>query len=361
MEESQTPVFVQNAQNNPMPEPMPSQNPPVEGQKPKRATGKLIGIIVILLLLTGLIIAATKVDFTIIADAISGSNFTPTSEMKALIDELKLTEDGRRIMMATHPELQESEAFNKNCNSNDPGTSVLGCYANNHIYVYNITHQDLEGIRQTTLAHELLHAVWSRMRRYERAELEADLATIHDSDANIKKKLLLYDEASFYDELHSVVGTQIAPDQMSETLRNHYSKYFSYFGSIVSFYNSYSTVYESAVDRANELKTIIEEHSEKCQMLLSEYEAEKNRLNNDIDNFNQRANTPGGFATQEEFDSLHSKLLGRQNELLAKLQTMNAYIEETNKYIAEYNANIARTAEYIQSIDSNSEKPKETN
>ena len=96
-------------------------------------------------------------------------------------------------------------------------------------------------------------------------------------------------------------------------------------------------------------------------MLLSEYEAEKNRLNNDIDNFNQRANTPGGFATQEEFNSLHSQLLGRQNELLAKLQTMNAYIEETNKYIAEYNANITRTAEYIQSIDSNSEKPKETN
>ena len=37
-------------------------------------------------------------------------------------------------------------------------TAVLGCYANREISIFNVTDQRLDGIREVTAAHEMLHA-----------------------------------------------------------------------------------------------------------------------------------------------------------------------------------------------------------
>ena len=167
MENNSNPIFTANEDgalvaNDNIPETQPQVVPEQVADQPpakKKSVKKLVSLIIVLLILAGLIFAASRIDYTVVIDNIAGSNYVATEEMQKLIDALDLTEDGRRIFYATHPELQESEAFNSNCDSDDSESLVLGCYKNNHIYAYNVKNSDLDGIRQTTLAHELLHAV----------------------------------------------------------------------------------------------------------------------------------------------------------------------------------------------------------
>ena len=97
-----------------------------------------------------------------------GHDYVPTSEMGEIEKKLNLTERGEFLFKASRPELNNSDEFNRNCLSHNAEMAVLGCYTNNTVYVYDITEAELDGIRELTTAHELLHAVFLRMDEKER-------------------------------------------------------------------------------------------------------------------------------------------------------------------------------------------------
>ncbi|MBP5633406.1 hypothetical protein J6X13_00520 [Candidatus Saccharibacteria bacterium] len=298
-------------------------------------------------------VAITQIDYSAIFDEISSMGYEPSSELDDIVADLRLTEKGMRIFKATRAELQEAEDFNKNCPNADGNYYVLGCYNDGHVYIYNIKHKDLPGIRQSTLAHELLHAVWSRMSARERDELKSSLDAVYSSNEDVAEHLKLYDEDSFYDELHSIAGTQVDQSQMSPLLASHYAKYFERQSKVYTFFADYSNRFKAIKARVAELEESIAAKRASYEEFLKQYEADNAKLSQDITDFTVRAqSTNNGFSSVEEFNAKRQELLNRQSEMQVRYNELIERVNEINKEVNEYNSNILRNKEYQKVMNS---------
>ena len=80
------------------------------------------------------------------------------------MDRLELTDRGLLVFKSTQPVLQNRDEFiESGCNDVHDTTSTLGCYDSTNIYIYNSENSELAGLEESTAAHELLHAIWSRL------------------------------------------------------------------------------------------------------------------------------------------------------------------------------------------------------
>ena len=358
MDNNTEPNFVESERgiilNSPLPEDG-VRNNPTEQKPRKKHEAKIVGFILLLLVIGGLAFVATQIDYTAIADTIAANGYEAPEELSKLIEEIDLTDDGMRILKASRPELQEADAFNQNCTVITDGTTVLGCYHDKRIYVYNIQKTELNGIRQTTLAHELLHAIWERMSYTERQAILPSLKSVYDGSEMLQRDLEKTSPDSFDDELHSRVGTQLDPEKMPEDLRTHYAKYFKQPAKIFAFYDKYNSIFEDFKKQAEELLAIIDEHHTKYDEMLAEYEAEFKQWTLDKNDFNQRASS-GAIATTEQFKAERTALINRQDELQKKRNVIIEYAKETNNYVDTYNSSVRFFNELQDSIIS---KPSE--
>jgi hypothetical protein len=328
--------------------------PPKKEKKPV-----LIKVIAFVAVTALVAFALTQIDYTAISDNLSSIGFELSPEMQTLVDDLQLTDEGRRILMATRPELQDADDFNQNCVNLDTSSSILGCYSNGSIFIYNISRKELSGIRQVTLAHELLHAVWQRMGRSERSALEASLKSVYDSNAEVHDHLDLYDSSDMYDELHSTIGSQVSAEVMPEDLRLHYQKYFTNQKVLADFYDGYYSVFRQTDERLKTLEADIATHRETLNTMEQNYTLQNAQLTNDINDFNSRARN-GGFATLTEFYNERERLLARKTEQQEEYQNIMNYTREANALINEYNSLVVRKNDLYKSIDSNVTAPTDT-
>ena len=296
-------------------------------------------------------VAITQIDYSAIFDEISSMGYEPSSELDDIVADLRLTEKGMRIFKATRAELQEAKDFNKNCPNADGNYYVLGCYNDGHVYIYNIKHKDLPGIRQSTLAHELLHAVWSRMSAHERDELKSSLDAVYSSNEDVAEHLKLYDEESFYDELHSIAGTQVDQSQMSPLLASHYAKYFEKQSKVYTFFADYSNRFKAIKARIAELEESITAKKAEYEEVLRAYEADNAKLTQDIEDYKARANS-GTFDPPERAREVADEILKRQAEMRVRYNEIIERVNEINKEVNEYNSNILRNKEYQKVMNS---------
>ena len=332
-------------------EPLP---PPQKEKKP--AILKVAAFVIVSALVA---FAMTQIDYTAISDNLTAIGYELSPEMQALVNDLQLTKEGERILMATRPELQEAEDFNQNCVNLDSSSSILGCYSNNRIFIYNISRNELKGIRQVTLAHELLHAVWQRMSRTDQESLEASLKGIYDSNAEVHEHLEMYGDNDLYDELHSTIGSQLAADEMPENLQQHYAKIFSNQKVLADFYNGYYSVFRETNERIKTLDADIKTHRTTLREMETNYSLQNAQLTNDINDFNSRARN-GGFATLTEFYNEREQLLARKAAQQEEYQNILNYTNEANALINEYNTLVVRKNDLYKSMDSNVDAPTET-
>ena len=107
-----------------------------------------------------------------IYDYFAAQAFTPSAEVGAIHDSLRLTDQASNILYASQPKLQSGEDFNQSCKSTERTAAILGCYHLSRIYVYNITNAELVGANEVTTAHEMLHAAYERLNVFERTHVD---------------------------------------------------------------------------------------------------------------------------------------------------------------------------------------------
>lgn len=294
-------------------------------------------------------------------DYIKASSFTPSGEMQGIIDELDLTDRGVRTFRAVRPNLASRTVFNEKCNSHDSEIYVLGCYVTGDdiIYLYNIEVPELNGVRESTAAHELLHAVYNRLPFWEKNDLNSKLRKVYDSldeKSDIKTSMELYSDEEFYDELHSRIGTEIK--ELPAELENHYAKIFNDQDKIVDFYNKYSGTFKALEKEMETLGSKIEEGKRYIDEETARLDALANELNKKIEDYNKRvAAGSNGSAIQTEGNNLQKEI----SELEDMYKKLNEYINEYNKMIDEYNSNVIQTNDILDSINSNSSKVEMVN
>jgi len=290
-----------------------------------------------------------------IVDQLTIWQYPTSGEIVELVNRSGMNNEGKFIYAASRPSIESTQIFNNVCSSIENTMSILGCYTNNRIYVYDVTDKELDGIREVTATHEALHAVYARLSTEEKQYLEKLLDAEYkklESDEEYKDRMEFYartEPGEKYNELHSVIGTEIS--NISDDLETYYARFFSDRQKVVSLYKKYSAVFQKLNDRAEELSQQLNDLTNSINDRVAKYNIAVALLNTDIDEFNKMAND-GSFESQTQFYQARQRLVTRSESIESERLSINDDISTYNKILKEYNSNAAKSEKLYNSIDS---------
>jgi hypothetical protein len=320
--------------------------------QPKRHSS--VTSLVILIVLIALS-AFVWMNHQYLVDTVSFWRFQPSSEVATIASRAVLSDSGKFLFYASQPSIDEKVTFNNECERKESGTAILGCYVNERIYLYNVTDQRLDGIKEVTAAHEMLHAVYERMSDSDRSTVnglvEAEYQKLK-SNPDYAERMAFYDRTEPGErdnELHSIIGTEIGP--ISADLEAHYAKYFGDRSKVVGFYNSYNSAFSKLGAEAKTLSAQLDAINVKIKNASDKYNSDVKDLNGSIGAFNQRA-ASGSFSSQAQFNTERATLVARANTVASERDAINAMIDQYNTYRDQYNNIVTQSNDLYKSIDS---------
>lgn len=254
----------------------------------------------------------------LILDHVSVWQYKPTEEITAFVDRTAMNEKGEFLFYASQPSLEGTQAFNSKCSRIEKSTAILGCYDGSRIFVYDVPNPRLDGIREVTSAHEMLHAAYMRMSDTERNTINALVETEYAklrNDNNFAERMAFYartEPGERDNELHSIIGTEVA--SVSTELEEHYRKYFDDRSKVVALHAQYASIFAELQARSQELSVQLTALAASIEANTAIYNRDVKQLNEDIASFNSRANK-GEFSSQAEFNNERSRLTARATAL----------------------------------------------
>ncbi len=275
-----------------------------------------------------------------VVDMMTVWRFTPSTAIASLATRSGMSETGKFLFYASQPQIDNKEQFNTHCHRMIEKTAVLGCYTMRRIYVYDITDPRLDGIKEVTAAHEMLHAAYDRLSDSEQARVDRliETETAHITDPKLRERLALYEKTEpgeRNNELHSIIATEIRT--ISPELEKYFSQYFEDRNKIVTLAESYAQVFKELEDQQTKLIQEITDLSARIDAAAQQYKRDSSALATVIDGFNKRAQN-GDFTSQAAFDAERQRLISRQTKLNQTREQVNAdialYNQKKNELVA---------------------------
>lgn len=310
--------------------------------------------IVLLGLCIGLVIAGGWAYFNrqLLKDRYSVYQYPLQAQTAALLPNLELTDRGQFIYKASRPELLEAQNFNQACsNVAREHSIVLGCYTRQRVYIYNVKDARLNGVKEVTAAHELLHAMYERLPENEKVQLNQQLRTAAASieDERFINTLNLYKKTEpdqVENELHSILGTEIAV--LPSALEDHYKKYFTDRAQIVKYAQQYEATF---TDIDNQIKTFDEKLTSLKQQ-KDQLEASLAAQQREIENEKARLDSLQANQQVEQFNEAvpgYNQRVRSYNDTITQLK---AVINDYNDIVTKRNALASTQNDLIKQLDS---------
>lgn len=290
-----------------------------------------------------------------IADHISVWQYQPSSEVIELADRSRMSDDGRFLFYASRPELLEADRFNDMCASHDPESATLGCYRNGMIYIYDIHDERLDGIREVTAAHEMLHAAYARFSDSERKEIDRLTDEAYDKVKTNKlaNRLDMYDRnqpGTRYIELHAILGTEFR--DITPELESHYSEYFDDRLAVVSLHESYEVQFTEREARAAAIRQELNRIADAVEAESAAYNRDVQVLSRDIEDFNARTSQVNSELEHRQLVAERERLVARTSELESRRTQIDSMIVEYDSMVEEYNSIATEVKDLTESLDS---------
>jgi hypothetical protein len=288
-------------------------------------------------------------------DQLTVWNYQPTAAIQAINTEVQFTDKGQFTFYATRPAVAEPSEFNGKCPRQEAGSPILGCYTTeDRIYVFNVTNAQLEGMKEVTAAHEMLHAAWRRMSADEQNKVGALLTAAYEKSASteLRERMGYYQRTEpeeISNELHSILGTEVG--DLGTELEGYYGQYFKDRKIILALHAKYNTVYQSLYSRADTLYTEMQALSASIETRSVAYDRDVAQLSSDITRFNARANS-GNFNSTSQFNSEKAALVARSNQLEARRNAISADIVAYDTLYDEYKTLSSQIELLNNSVDS---------
>ena len=300
--------------------------------RPQRSLSLISLVIILLAVVVSVLLLLYKQQ---VIDNVRAWQFTPSSRIVEIRNALKLTSLGKLYFDSSQPAVESADGFNQNCPQSEPNNPVVGCYSNQLIYVYDVKDNRLDGIEETTAAHELLHAAYERMSDIERDEINTALDKAYKSikTKELETRMEYYrknEPGEEYNELHSILGTEFT--QIGSTLEAHYAKYFEDRGAVLTWYQNYQSVFVQTTKKLDTLAVSINKRTAKVNAKITAFKRDQASLNADIAAFERRR-----FTSQQEFDAERAALLSRQDALNARVLPLKNEVAAIEKLRKEYN------------------------
>lgn len=320
----------------------------------KRKTG-LLSLVTSLLLICAAVFAWFNQQYII--DSIAFWQYEPTAEIEQIAKRTTLTNDGVFHFYAAQPTISSGESYNAICNAQpEQNTAIVGCYAKQKIYLYDVNDPRLDGIKDVTAAHEMLHAIYDRLSSKEKSAINTVLESKYNElkdDPGYSERMNYYARAEpgqKYNELHSIIGTERS--DVGDVLEKHYRKYFHDRQKIVSLYEKYSGVFKELETKRKQLAEQLDSLRNQIEQETERYILETEKLSSDIDRFNKRAET-GGFTSMMQFNNERLLLVDRSAILSSKRAEINKRVAQLNVLVDEYNQSVTQSNELYKSMNSN--------
>lgn len=310
------------------------------------------------LLLAIVLIAGAFLIFTqrqALADHVSVWQYDPSPEVASMADRVSMSERGRFLFYASQPELLEAASFNSYCADHDPQGATLGCYRDGLIYIYDIDDDRLDGIKEVTAAHEMLHAAYARLSAKEKERINQliDQAYEQLQDEKLEARLKLYDKSqpgTRYVELHAIIGTEYA--EVTGGLEAHYGEFFDDRQAVTALHKSYAEQFTAREARAAEISQELNSLADRIESGSVTYNRDVQTLSRDIGSFNQRASRVSSEADRSRLLRERDDLISRTAELETRRGQIDGLIARYNELVKEYNSIATEVKELNQSIDS---------
>lgn len=290
-----------------------------------------------------------------VLDQVTVWQYKPSNDIVQLADRSGMNDTGKFYFYASEPKVEAASPFNKDCGTTETSTAILGCYNGRNIFIYNVTNTELTGIKETTAAHEMLHAAYARLndgeKKYVDGLLEAEYQSLK-SDKNFATRMAFYDKTEPGErdnELHSVIGTEVT--SIGGDLEQYYNKYFVNRSKVLAMHNSYASVFASLQAESDSLSKQLTDLGNTITQQTQDYNARVAALKVAITSFNQRANN-GDFSSKAAFDSERATLVAQANQLDQMRETINTEIAEYNNLRNKLQSVASQSAALNQSIDS---------
>lgn len=280
-------------------------------------------------------------------------NYQAPSAITALATDDTMTDTAKHYFYVNHPLLESKQAFNVHCADKSEETAVLGCYHGNRqgIYLYAVTDERLNGVRQVTAAHEMLHQAYDRLSSADRKWIDRMLQDYYDHDLRdeaIKTKLDSYRKqgADILNEMHSIFGTEIL--NLPLPLENYYKRYFTDRQKIVVYAESYQAEFSRRKEEVVQydaqlagLKDRIDANKSELNAKLSELKSREKQINQDVANRNQ---------AQYDLDvQAYNVLVEAYNK---ELSSTHSLIEQYNQIVATRNDIAVQEQQLQEALDS---------
>ena len=301
--------------------------------EPSKRSRQVVSGSFIRLLLSAVLITASVwlyLHRQFVLDQLTAWRFTPSSEMQAVADGVRFTDRGYFLLDATRPELRDRDSFNVACTSESAEhTAVLGCYSAGRTYIFDIDNEQLDGIKEVTTAHEMLHAAYERLSESERQRVNKllEAQSLGASEPRIAELMASYaktEPGERLNELHSILGTELI--SLSPQLETYYRQYFADRSAVVRMATSYQSVFEDLTSRQEVLVSELNKLADSIDAASTSYSRSQTVLNADVQSFNSRARS--GSMTREQYDLERSELSERQNQLKREYDAIQSLISE---------------------------------
>ncbi|MDB5161418.1 MAG: hypothetical protein JWO96_798 [Candidatus Saccharibacteria bacterium] len=306
-----------------------------------RLTRRLVGIAATALVLLGLVAAVARAQS--IEDWFRLRGYQPPAQIAAIATEDSLTPYGRHVLYVTHPKLDgDSASFLRDCSQAEQ-TIVLGCYhsgasllsSDSFLFVKDVKDPRLQGVRQVTAAHEMLHAAYDRLSGNEKKTIDAQLQAFYDNgvhDQRLIDTINAYkktEPADVVNEMHSIFGTEVA--NLPAPLENYYKKYFVNRGAVVAFASSYEGEFTS---RTAQIKADDAQLAQLKQQIGAQEQQLQSQLSG-IDGDRARVEQSNDSASINQYNSRVTSYNAGVRKLQSDIAAYNALVEARNAIATE--------------------------
>lgn len=313
-------------------------------------------------LLLALLVAINVVAWTerqALADWWRLRDYEPSAQIEGLTSNATMTPYAQRLFYINHPSLEDKASFNSHCSDQTEETAVLGCYHGDRqgIYIYAVTDSRLEGVRQVTAAHEMLHQAYDRLSARERQHVRTLLEQYNASGMlapDVQSKLESYKKQPTVDltnEMHSIFGTEVR--ELPAELEAYYGRYFANRLKVVEF----SEAYRSEFTRRQQL---VEQYDAQLADLKKQISANRGTLEGKIAylkskerEINQDAADRNQAAYEADIRDYNDTVTGYN----ALLGVTRALIEQHNQVVGSRNDIAVQEQQLQQALDSRLDSP----
>ena len=285
------------------------------------------------------------------------NSYTPTDEIAAIPARASMSDRGKFLFYVTEPMISEAEEFNQSCSRREATAAILGCYDGINIYIYRIDAPELDGIREVTAAHEMLHVAWSRLSDSERDRLGSHLEQVYEriKTDELEERMGYYGRqqpGERLNELHSILATEIV--ELDDTLERHYAQYFSDRQVVVKLHTTYETVFSELRQQSEALRKEIEATVEALNADITTYNTAVETLNTETRAHNDRFHTIDRTdnAAVNAYNTAQALLTARRVRLDQEKNALDQRQSVYQQKVQEYNNLIVRSETLTSSMNS---------